>query len=138
MTRKSPGVNTIEDLRQRCYIDEEGHWIWRGAFTVHKNGYMVGSIWSPALARTITLAKAIGLLTNRQPRDGRLWFRACTHRECANPAHYRIGTRSEMGKHSRPSNTPLHNALISASRRAASGDMRKVVAQGASIFNLGG
>jgi len=137
MTRKSPGINSIEDLKGRCVVDDlTGHWHWKGAFT-YTGHSVVASVWSPALQRTVSMAKAIGLLMGEPIPEGKLWYRKCGCGDCANPAHYRIGTRQELGRLARPSNTPLHNAKISAYRRAQSGRPVLMVA-GSSIFNLGG
>jgi hypothetical protein len=138
MTRKLPGIQTFDDLKARCYVDEAtGHWHWRGAFTVQQGGYRIATTWLSALQRTATLPKAIGVLMGKPIPEGRLWYRTCTQFDCANPAHHRLGTRSEMCKKARPKNTLLHNARISAARRRFEGKQPVRLGVG-SIFNLGG
>jgi hypothetical protein len=135
MKRKSPGINSFADLMGRCFVDEEGHWHWRGAFTVQEGGYRIASAWSPQLQRTVSLPKLIGILDGRPIPQGNIWYRTCAHFDCARPSCHKLGTRSDSARLSRPKNSMLHNARISAARRKAVG--KPPVPFGASIFNLG-
>ncbi len=138
MTRKSIGINTFDDLKDRCVIDEvTGCWHYKGAFTRKSaTGTVTATCWYPPIQRSISVAKAIGLMHAKAPGKGKLWYRCCRTWDCANPAHHKIGTRSEMAKHCRPSNTPLHNAQISAAQRRLRGLPGTPMAAGSSIFNL--
>ncbi len=113
---KTSGIRTIEDLKQRCWIDDDtGCWHWRGA----TNG-RVPSTWFPAVKRVSSLPYVIcHLTTGSPPRKGQVWHCRCETPFCANPDHRKPGTRSSQMKALKLSRPPLVRAQIAATKRAA-------------------
>jgi hypothetical protein len=139
VVRMKSGIHTFDDLMLRCVVDEiTGHWHYKGGFTRNaKTGGCTPTIWYPPLQRTVSVAKAVGLIKGSRLAKGCLWYRACGCYDCANPEHHRVGTRSEMTRLARrDGNTALHNALISAARRRQCGISAPAFAVGSSVFNL--
>lgn len=97
------GVRTLEDLRDRCRIDDiTGCWIWslccampRGCPTplTHLRAGLVGNDRDA----NIPAARAAWLLAGNKLKPGQLvWRHACKAGLCINPEHCRAGTRREM------------------------------------------
>jgi hypothetical protein len=89
------GIVTIEDLRQRCRIDDiTGCWIWIGAASGPRE---IPSIYLPTFGRVCGAGVAIGALLNGAlPAPGVMHWSKCRTPRCVNPAHYRRGNRSQM------------------------------------------
>lgn len=110
------GIRTLEDLRQRCWVDADtGCWHWRGALDSNKNP----SARYPATNKQTSLGVIIcNLKTGEGPEPGTCWYCACTTRNCGNPAHRKVGTKGDaMRAHARPIR-PDHRARIVAAKRA--------------------
>lgn len=115
---RSDGIRTADDLRGRCWVDEEtGCWHWRGA--VDANGRP--SMWVPGLRRRGSLGMlACWLATGAGPRPGQAWHCTCTTSGCANPAHRTCGNRSSQMLALRMTRNPLQRARVSAGKIAKS------------------
>lgn len=134
------GVATMDDIKDRCYVDDvTGHWHWRAAMTSWSRERRAPYVWYPPIQKSISVARVIcHIKTGAPPPKGKISYRACGCWDCVNPDHYKVGTRSEMGKRTRPHNTPLHNAKISAAMLAKLGSKRQPHVPGNSVFNFGG
>lgn len=112
------GINTLDDLRDRCRIDEDtGCWHWCGAV----NGEGQPSLWLPAAKRRVTLGRAIGWLkTGSEPPPKLMWFCVCDTKHCANPAHRRKGTKSDAMLAAGLTKSPLTRARMTEARRRRS------------------
>ena len=92
----SKGIKTLEDIKQRCYIDERGCWIWKGAMA---NGAVPCARIDGKLA--VTVLRYAYCLKNGIDYDSlsgrRVWSKM---RETAdvNPAHAMVGTIGEHNK----------------------------------------
>lgn len=108
----SRGVHTVEDLRQRCVIDDiTGCW----RYAMHPR------LWMPGIGRRVTLGVAICfLLTGKEPRKGVAWHCTCSTKDCANPRHRRAGNRSSQMKAANLHRDALTVARIARTKRAAS------------------
>ena len=116
--RKGSGVHTLDNLKDRCVIDDiTGCWVW-GACR-DSNG--VPSVYLPAIKRVSSLGFAIGFLrTGAAPAPGVVWHCTCETRQCANPEHRRAGTRSSQMLAAKIKHTPQTRArMIAAQRRGA-------------------
>jgi hypothetical protein len=90
---------TLEDVRQRCYVDEiTGCWHWRGGFSVGvPRIYAVDPATDEKTATTGMRAVKM-LETGKAIPKGRIVYRCkCRADDCVNPEHLRIGTKSEQG-----------------------------------------
>lgn len=107
--RRSDGVRSFDDLRQRSRIDSEtGCWIVVG---YRKDGST--SIWLPAAGKALTLTAAIAWLqTGQAAPPGRMWVATCGRTDCGNPEHRKLGDRSLLMRVTRPQLDPLHRARI--------------------------
>jgi hypothetical protein len=96
------GIRSVEDLRQRCRVDEDtGCWHWGLCRT--PQGYarvyfvMNGKAYTAAARRA-----AVMLSTGEELRRGHVAFaqKVCqTPIDCANPEHSRASTRSNHGSY---------------------------------------
>lgn len=109
------GVRTIDDLRDRCRVDEaSGCWHWAGAV----NGDGQPSLWLPVARKRMTLGRAIGWLkTGAEPAAGAVWFCTCSTKHCANPKHRRKGTKSDAMLAAGLTKSPLTRARMAEARR---------------------
>jgi hypothetical protein len=78
-----------EDLRERCRITDDGHWLWAGAVS---DGYP--RVWAPDFTRreggmcTQTGWRAMWHVKTAKPiPNGWRVFRTCNERTCINPEH---------------------------------------------------
>jgi hypothetical protein len=100
---KCGGIVTLEDLRDRCVVDEDtGCWLWRGTLSAG-----VPRVWAfdpeRKAWRVMTGARAGWYLSKRgKARQlGKLtvYKVLCTESRCTNPAHMAKGTKAEAGAH---------------------------------------
>lgn len=103
MTTKWAGVRTLEELRDRCKIDEEtGCWIYPSSLDSRTNTPRV--YIAPGLidekVHTLTARRAGWLLAGR-PLDAKLYVycaKLFCQAACCNPDHSAVGTRKQMGQ----------------------------------------
>ncbi len=112
------GIHTIDDLRARCWVDEQtGCWHWR----LSTNGEGLPSLWLPALRARVSLGTAICvLITGAKPARGVFWHCTCQTRACANPEHRTAGTRSSQMRSLGMTRDPLQRARIALGKQAKS------------------
>lgn len=121
---RQDGIRTVEDLRGRCRIDDEtGCWLWAGAKRAS-----APSVWIPGHG-ACAMPKAIALLTGKTLERKRVMVPTCGRVDCANPAHRKEGSYSELWKLLRPSLTPKHRAKITAATRLALGKITPEIAE---------
>lgn len=97
------GVRVLEDLRQRCWVDDvTGCWLWRQAVatsrgcTVPMVHLSAGVIPGVDRNATVPAPRAAWLLSGRKLEPGHVvWRHVCEAGLCINPAHCRAGTRPE-------------------------------------------
>lgn len=122
------GIRTLEDMRQRCHVDDEtGCWLWRMAVA-----NTTPSMRLPALGRTVAAGVAICFLTtDALPAPGVIWHRIDTCRSmlCVCPAHRTAGTQlSKMAFMRGTKKPPLTKVRMAAARRAHSVVTEAIVA----------
>ncbi len=108
--RRGDGVETLDDLRQRCYVDEvSGCWHLRQA-----NGrpMPIGDtreIWSRLHGTKVSVPRLAWLLAHpgKDLPSGHIAYRCCESYDCVAPAHIRAGTKRAWGR------------MLSATGRAA-------------------
>lgn len=113
------GISTLEDLRQRCVIDEDsGCWHLRTA-----RGRMLPQtarhvIWVFGIGHT-TATRASWLLSHpgRTLHNGRICFRTCDSYDCVAPDHIVSGTRKAWGVHMARSGKGVTNAKTQANQQ---------------------
>lgn len=93
----------LEDIRQRCFIDEDtGCWTWRGA----KDDKKYPRVWAPNHTKpgspmeTQTGRRAVWHLSTGKPiPHGHRVYGTCSNPLCLNPAHMRCDPGPEWGAH---------------------------------------
>lgn len=111
-------MRTIEDIKGRCFIDADGHWMWRGA-TRGEGG--VPFIYAPNLARGGKMStqcgyRAVYHVTKGVPvPPGHRVFNTCGNPACLNPDHIRCATDAAYGRYIR-------------SKGVAKGQVRRILA----------
>lgn len=92
-------IRTIEDIRQRCMIDEAGCWVWAGYCRPKTGRPAMRMEVEPGKARCVQLSIALHLIkTGRLPApDARIYHPAvCRNIRCCNPAHQKLMTKSQI------------------------------------------
>lgn len=113
------GIRTVEDLRQRCRVDEDtGCWQYgKATRSHHAPGVRIAALGNGM----VSIGTAIAFLTTgERPRKGIYWHVTCTTKHCANPAHRKAGTRRSQMQHANYKPSALTLARISSTKRAAS------------------
>jgi hypothetical protein len=114
------GIRTLEDLRQRCRIDEiNGCWHFGRAL---RESTRAPCVRLPALDHEmVSLGVAIGFLTTgKRPAKGTMWHITCGTRLCANPEHRKAGTRATQMQACGYKPTPKTVARIARTKRSKS------------------
>jgi hypothetical protein len=91
---------TLDDIKDRCHIDDDGHWIWKGALSDGK----WPRIWAPDHTKegspmaTQTGRRAVWHVSTGKAIPTR-WrvFGTCEVDRCLNPAHMKCGTTEAWG-----------------------------------------
>lgn len=150
-SRAPSGVRTLEDIKQRCVIDDEtGCWLWRGAMSSRgsrRNGVPTLRVWMPdglpgsERPTLATAARAAWLLSGREIQAGHVvWRRNCACSECVNPEHGAASARSTMhsaiAASGRLRGDPVR-AAINARNRTSLLTPRDVVQQAEAMFAAG-
>lgn len=92
----------LEDIKERCYINDEGCWVWKGAISEGK----WPRIWAPdhtkpgSPMKTQTGRRAVWHIKSGVaiPTGYRV-YGDCECDQCLNPAHMKCGPTSEYGEH---------------------------------------
>ncbi len=117
------GIRTIEDIKDRCVLDEDtGCWLWVGA-----TGKNTGrpAIWlpvGPTGGQSYRLSQVLTWIESGRLRrpDGRVWSPVvCGNPRCANPDHHRLRTKAQIQQARRTTNSALHAAKLSAACRGS-------------------
>jgi len=112
------GIATLDDLRQRCVIDEESEcWHLRTARGRVLPATTRHVIWVFGLGHT-TATRAAWLLSHpgRELRSGWVCYRTCDSFDCVAPAHVKAGSRQTWGAHMARSGKAVTAAKTQANR----------------------
>lgn len=110
------GIRTIEDLRQRCRVDDlSGCWHWSLCITqgMPKVHFVLNGKRGCSRGR-----KAALLLSGKEVKPGHVVFaiRKCTSDDCVNPEHSRSDNRKNHGSYLRASGKAKTPAKSAAAR----------------------
>ncbi|WP_417283773.1 hypothetical protein [Comamonas sp.] len=93
-------MRTLEEIKGRCFIDVDGHWLWRGA--VRPNGSP--NIYAPDYRFEGRMTaqcgyRAVWNCQHKKPIPaGYRVFLTCDEPACCNPEHIRCASDVEFGK----------------------------------------
>lgn len=92
-------MKTLEDIRQRCVITDDGHWLWRGALTaegrprIHAPDYTNGGVMKPQCG-----TRAVWHCATEKPiPKGWRAYGTCDEKACCNPAHVKCTSEADFG-----------------------------------------
>lgn len=92
---------TIDDIKARCFITDDGHWIWKGA----KSEGKFPRIWAPDHTKGGHKTAQPGrravwhLKTGVAIPDGHRVFGTCWEAGCIHPDHMACGPTADWGAH---------------------------------------
>lgn len=115
-------MRTIEEIKGRCFIDADGHWMWRGA---SRKG--TPRVYAPDLARGGKMSTQCGYraayyCAKGEPIPaGYRVFNTCDNPSCLNPEHIRCASEKAYGRFVR-------------SRGTFKGQVRRILANRASAL----
>jgi hypothetical protein len=114
---------TLEDVRQRCYIDEiTGCWHWRGAFSAGRPRIYVVNPKRDRKETMDGMRAVMTLKTGKALPRGKVAYRIrCECDDCVNPEHAKIGTKAEQGEFQARTKQLRGDPLRSAVNKANSG-----------------
>lgn len=99
-------MRTLEEIKGRCFIDAEGHWLWRGAqrkgvpFVYAPNHARGGHMSSQCGYRAVYhCAKGVAV------PEGYRVFNTCGNPACLNPEHSRCASDLAYGRYVRSKGT---------------------------------
>ncbi|MFN3303147.1 MAG: hypothetical protein ACK44A_05435 [Roseateles sp.] len=90
------GVRTLEDVRQRCVINEVTTcWHLRHADGRPLSRTRPHKLWFAALERAVSVPRLVHLLAHPDAPVAERHWRTCNSYDCANPDHVRSGTAQQ-------------------------------------------
>lgn len=104
--RKGPGIYSLDDLRERCEVEEEtGCWVWQmsscvtiGSSRMVPRLYASAGVFGPE-REVMSGPRAAWLMSGGRPLTGKkLVWRTCTNELCIAPDHLKAGTKKQWGR----------------------------------------
>lgn len=93
---------TLDDIKARCHINDDGCWVWKGAISDGK----WPRVWAPdhskpgSPMRSQPGRRAVwNVKTGRPIPNGWRVYGTCECDRCLNPAHLKCGPTEELGQH---------------------------------------
>lgn len=95
-------MRTLEEIKGRCFIDADGHWLWRGALRkgvpfVHAPNHARGGHISSQCGYRAVYHCAKGVAVP----EGYRVFNTCGRPDCLNPEHSRCASDKAYGRYIR-------------------------------------
>lgn len=93
-------MRTLEEIKGRCVVTEDGHWLWRGA--LRSDGRP--NIYAPDYRRGGEMStqngyRAVWQCLHQKPvPQGCRVFGTCDEPTCCNPAHIRCASEKDFGQ----------------------------------------
>jgi hypothetical protein len=111
------GIKCLDDVKDRCRIDESGCWNWAGAASSSAGKTKVPVAWLPEAGRVVSVLRIVWDYYNSAPLGKRIAWRKCGNEACVNPQHLMAGTRQQWGQWAKKQGI-LGNHLHREDRRA--------------------
>lgn len=93
-------MRTIEEIKGRCFITEDGHWLWKGSLRPdgRANIYAPDYTRGKGGMRTQCGTRAVWHCMHRKPVPaGYRVFGTCPEQACCNPSHVRCASEEDFG-----------------------------------------
>lgn len=127
-------IETIEDIKNRCRINDDGCWIWQ--LSVNHEGYALGFYQG----KTKAIHRLSAELHLPKTEGKNVVMHKCHVRNCVNPAHLQWGTNTEndsdkmrLNRQHRPIGTKNPMAKLTEANVIA---IRHLRAEGAKVSDL--
>lgn len=93
-------MRTLEDVKGRCFIDDEGHWIWRGAKHAKTGPRIYALNLSTGEMESQTGRRAVWQMVKGEPiKKGWRVYGTCRESMCVNPECLGYGPSNSVGRH---------------------------------------
>ncbi len=127
------GIRTIDDLRARSVMADNGCWMRPATMQKRKSARNDSSVWCSDLQQALSLGAAVFYLTRgHRLRRGMVFASTCGTRGCANPEHRKHTTAAALAKANATPCSVLRALRVSQSRRKNSrisdDDVRDIIA----------
>jgi hypothetical protein len=87
------GIATLADIKLRCRIDPEDHWLWTMA-TMHNRGTI--PVCQPRWEKQrVAVRRVVLQLQGKELPNGWVAYRTCSEPLCCNPEHVKAGPRAK-------------------------------------------
>lgn len=94
-------MRTLEEIKGRCFIDVDGHWLWRGAKGQNGAPKIYAPDYTKKSGELVAQCgyRAVWHCENQKAiPDGYRVFRTCDELTCCNPAHAKCLPVKEYGR----------------------------------------
>ncbi len=97
MKRRNDGVKTLDDIRDRCFVDDNGCWVWKFATDDGCPKVHIGRDVIPGVKPAVYTARRVAwMLAGKRKPTGYVVYVACPEAMCVNPDHLKLGTVGEQ------------------------------------------
>lgn len=91
-------MRTLEEIRERCHITEDGHWLWRGSLRPDGRANIYAPDNKSGAMQVQSGPRAVWqCYTGQALPDGWRVFGTCDEPACCNPEHMRCGSPAMLG-----------------------------------------
>ena len=125
-------MRTLEEVKGRCFVTDDGHWLWRGSVRPDGRANIYGPDYSAKGGAMATQAgpRAVWHMHTGQPiPDGHLAYVVCGNPTCCNPECIRCTTERSRGLFSQRSGRHKRNPNHLAANRAIGAKRAKLTAE---------
>ena len=125
-------MRTLEEVKGRCFITDDGHWLWRGSVRPDGRANIYGPDYSTKDGDMATQAgpRAVWHMHTGKPiPKGHRAYVVCGHPACCNPKCIRCTTELLRGKFATRSGRFKNSAKHLAARRVISISRAKLTAE---------
>lgn len=117
------GISKLSDVRDRCYIDDNGCWIWKGSVYAG-----TARAWYPAFRAVLPLAGILyHMRFGERVPPGTVYHATCGNRMCMK--HREVVSKSTASRLSPPADMTSKSAAISATMRRKSKFTQEQIAE---------
>lgn len=93
-------MKTIEEVMGRCFIDDDGHWLWRGAKHCKSGPRISAPVLPGGEMASQPGRRAVWQMVEGKPiPKGWRAYGTCDEPLCVNPKHIKCGTSEDVGAH---------------------------------------
>lgn len=92
------GMKTLEEIKGRCFITEDGHWLWRGALRPDGRANIYAPNYTSGKMEVQAGPRAVWHCHTEEPiPPGWRAFGTCEEKACCNPEHTNCTSNADFG-----------------------------------------